>query len=27
MFDALRGWVRSKLGREKPAMQPEQAAA
>jgi hypothetical protein len=27
MFDAMRGWVRSKLGRENPAVEPERAAA
>jgi hypothetical protein len=27
MFEALRGWAGSKLGRKKPAMQPERAAA
>jgi lipopolysaccharide export system permease protein len=27
MFDALRGWIRSKFRREKPPVQPERAAA
>jgi lipopolysaccharide export system permease protein len=27
MFEALRGWVSAKLGRKKPVMQPERAAA
>jgi lipopolysaccharide export system permease protein len=27
MFDSIRGWVRSKVGRKKPAGQPERAAA
>lgn len=27
MFDSLRGWARSKIGRKKPLTQPEQAAA
>ena len=27
MFDSIRGWVRSKLGRKKPMIQPERAAA
>jgi hypothetical protein len=26
MFEALRGWVGSKLGRKKPVMQPERVA-
>jgi lipopolysaccharide export system permease protein len=27
MFDSIRGWVRSKVGRKKPMIQPERAAA
>jgi lipopolysaccharide export system permease protein len=27
MFDSIRGWVRSKVGRKKPMVQPERAAA
>jgi hypothetical protein len=27
MFDSLRGWARSKIGRKKPLTQPGQAAA
>jgi hypothetical protein len=27
MFDSLRGWIRSKIGRKKTLTQPEQAAA
>jgi len=27
MFDSIRGWVRSKVGRKKPVVQPERAAA
>jgi lipopolysaccharide export system permease protein len=27
MFDSIRGWVRSKVGRKKPLVQPERAAA
>jgi lipopolysaccharide export system permease protein len=27
MFDSIRGWVRSKVGRKKPSIQPESAAA
>jgi lipopolysaccharide export system permease protein len=27
MFDSIRGWARSKVGRKKPAAQPERAAA
>ena len=27
MFDSIRGWVRSKVGRKKPIIQPERAAA
>jgi lipopolysaccharide export system permease protein len=27
MFDSMRGWVRSKVGRKKPIIQPERAAA
>ncbi len=27
MFDSIRGWVRSKVGRKKPVMQPERVAA
>jgi lipopolysaccharide export system permease protein len=27
MFDSIRGWVRSKVGRKKPVAQPERAAA
>ena len=27
MFDSIRGWVRSKVGRKKPIVQPERAAA
>jgi lipopolysaccharide export system permease protein len=27
MFDSIRGWVRSKVGRKKPVIQPERAAA
>jgi lipopolysaccharide export system permease protein len=27
MFDSIRGWVRSKIGRKKPAVQPDRVAA
>jgi lipopolysaccharide export system permease protein len=27
MFDSIRGWVRSKVGRKRPIVQPERAAA
>jgi hypothetical protein len=27
MFDSIRGWARSKVGRKKPVIQPERAAA